>query len=293
MHYIAGAFPSAPAARPTSPCSSRPPRSPAGRSGPSATTSPGCAPATDGRLWAVNPEAGFFGVAPGTSRKTNPNAIDDDPAQHDLHQRRAAARRHAVVGRHDDPPPAEALDWQGRPWTPASTEKAAHPNSRFTAPAAQCPSLLAGVRGPEGVPISAILFGARRSARVPLVYEALDWRHGCFSARRWRRRRPRRPPARSACCGATRWRCGRSAATTWATTSAHWLEVGARSRKPPQIFRVNWFRTGEGGQVPLARLRREPARPEVDPRAVLTVGAGRSRPPSGRCRPSTRSIGRD
>jgi hypothetical protein len=137
-------------------------------------------PGADGRLYAVNPENGFFGVAPGTSRKTNPNAFE--MIQRDTIYTNVALRPDGTPWweGHDDPPPAEAIDWQGRPWTPASGEKAAHPNSRFTTPAINCRSLSPEFANPEGVPIDAVIFGARRQRRVPLVYEARDWTHGTF-----------------------------------------------------------------------------------------------------------------
>ncbi len=205
-------------------------------------------PGDDGRLWAVNPEAGFFGVVPGTSSRTNANAFA--MIQRNTIYTNVALRPDGTPWweGHDDPPPAEALDWQGRPWTPASSEKAAHPNSRFTTPAVQCPSISPEFEKPEGVPIDAILFGARRQRRVPLVYQSRDWTHGTF-------------------LGATL-----SSETTAAATGkvgvlrrdpmamlpfcgynlgdyfGHWLDVGNGLKSPPKIFRVNWFRTGEDGR---------------------------------------------
>ena len=205
-------------------------------------------PGPDGRLWAVNPEAGFFGVAPGTSHKTNPTAFE--MIRRNTIYTNVALRPDGTPWweGHDDPAPAEALDWQGRPWTPASTEKAAHPNSRFTTPATECASLSPEFANPSGVPIDAILFGARRQRRVPLVYEARSWPHGTFlgatlssettAAATGKVGVLRRDPM------AMLPFCGYNMADYW----GHWLDVGRALARPPRIFRVNWFRTGEDGK---------------------------------------------
>src|SRR5436190_10816497 len=137
-------------------------------------------PDASGRLHAINPEAGFFGVAPGTSNKTNPNAMAT--IQKNTIYTNVALRPDGTVWweGHDDAPVDGMLDWQGRPWDAKSGEKAAHPNSRFTAPASQCPSISPEWQNPNGVPISAILFGARRQRRVPLVFQSRSWQHGTF-----------------------------------------------------------------------------------------------------------------
>ena len=205
-------------------------------------------PGADGRLHAVNPENGFFGVAPGTSRKTNPNAFE--MIQRDTIYTNVALRPDGTPWweGHDDPPPAEAIDWQGRPWTPASGEKAAHPNSRFTTPAINCRSLSPEFANPEGVPIDAVIFGARRQRRVPLVYEARNWTHGTFLGATLSSETTaaatgkvgvlrRDPMAMLPFCG-----------YNMGDYFQHWLDVGASVSKPPRVYRVNWFRTGADGK---------------------------------------------
>jgi phosphoenolpyruvate carboxykinase (GTP) len=205
-------------------------------------------PGDDGRLWAVNPEAGFFGVVPGTSHKTNANAFQ--MIQKNTIYTNVALRPDGTPWweGHDDPPPAEALDWQGRPWTPASGEKAAHPNSRFTTPSVECPSLSPEFEKPEGVPIDAILFGARRQRRVPLVYQSRSWTHGTFLGATLSSETTaaatgkvgvlrRDPMAMLPFCG-----------YNMGDYFGHWLDVGKALSNPPKIFRVNWFRTGEDGR---------------------------------------------
>jgi phosphoenolpyruvate carboxykinase (GTP) len=134
----------------------------------------------DGRLYAINPENGFFGVAPGTSDADQPQRAGDAAQEQHVHQRRAHRRPRRLVGGHDEKPPARLSSWLRKEWTPASDEPAAHPNSRFTTPASQCPAIDPQWESPGGVPISAIIFGGRRTSVVPLVYEARDWQHGTF-----------------------------------------------------------------------------------------------------------------
>jgi phosphoenolpyruvate carboxykinase (GTP) len=204
----------------------------------------------NGMLYAVNPEYGFFGVAPGTNVKSNPNAI-------------AATAKNAiftnVVQNLDDNtvwwegldknPPENALDWRGNPWNGKTAgTPGAHPNSRFTAPAVNCPCISPEFENPDGVPISAIIFGGRRAKTAPLVYQSRDWTHGVFVGSIMG---SETTAAAAGAVGVARRDpmamlpfCGYDMGDYW----AHWIDMASKVENPPQIFNVNWFRTDDDGK---------------------------------------------
>ena len=204
-------------------------------------------PGPDGRLWAVNPEYGFFGVAPGTNEKSNPNAL-------------ASTKKNAIFTnvvlkpdgtvwweKLDKDPPRGALNWKGEPWDPDSGEPGAHPNSRFTAPAKNCPCISPEFDNPAGVPISAIVFGGRRARTAPLVYQSRDWAHGVFVGSIMA---SEKTAAAEGTVGETRRDpmamlpfCGYHMADYW----QHWLDMEEKISDPPIICNVNWFRTDAQG----------------------------------------------
>jgi len=207
----------------------------------------------DGKLWAINPEAGFFGVAPGTAMSTNPNMIRTlkkgtfFPTLFTNTGLNTDANEPWWEGI-DGPIPENVLDWQGNPWTPAKGTMAAHPNSRFTVSISHAPTLSKEFDNPKGVPISAIIFGGKRTKLVPLVFESFNWQDGVFAGARMGSETTaaasgqigllrRDPMAMLPFCG-----------YNMGDYFKHWLDIGRRMKNPPKIFCVNWFRKDENGK---------------------------------------------
>jgi phosphoenolpyruvate carboxykinase (GTP) len=208
---------------------------------------------SDGCLWAINPEWGFFGVAPGTNKKSNPNAVVTIKKNTIFTNVLLRPDNTVWWEDGDDPAPKEGIDWRGFSWKPGMVDddgnmlKGAHPNSRFTAPALQCPSISYRLEQHHGVPISAIIFGGRRARLAPLVYETFDWQHGVYvgatmasertAAQYGKQGEVRRDPmAMLPFCG-----------YDMAKYFSHWLNMGKKMVKPPKIFHVNWFRQDDKG----------------------------------------------
>ena len=201
----------------------------------------------DSRLWAINPEYGFFGVVPGTNEKSNPNALIS--CQSDTIFTNVVLKPDGTVWWEglDKNPPKDALDWKGRLWDPASGEKGAHPNSRFTAPTKNCPCISSEFENPEGVPLSALVFGGRRAKTAPLVYESHDWEHGVFVGSIMA---SETTAAAAGAVGVVRRDpmamlpfCGYNMGQYF----QHWLDMGKKIANKPKIFNVNWFRLDEQG----------------------------------------------
>jgi len=209
---------------------------------------------TDGSLWAINPEAGFFGVAPGTNKKSNPMMVSTIKKNTIFTNVLLKPDKTVWWEGADGEVPQKGIDWQGRPWQPGMTDElgkpilGAHPNSRFTAPIVNCPSASFRLQQHHGVPISAIIFGGRRARLAPLVYQSFNWQHGVFMGATMASERTaaqvgkigevrRDPMAMLPFCG-----------YNMANYFKHWLSIGSKMTNPPKIFHVNWFRMDEKGK---------------------------------------------
>lgn len=202
----------------------------------------------DGRLWAINPENGFFGVAPGTNLKSNPNALKSTMKNSIFTNVVHNLSNNTVWWEGmDKNPPSDALDWKGNRWTAESGDKGAHPNSRFTAPAINCPCISSEFEAPNGVPLSAIVFGGRRAKTAPLVYQAKDWDNGVFVGSIMA---SETTAAATGAVGVVRrdpMAMRPFVGYNMADYFAHWINMGKKIKNQPKIFNVNWFRTDDEG----------------------------------------------
>ncbi len=202
----------------------------------------------DGRLWAINPENGFFGVAPGTNLKSNPNALKSTMKNSIFTNVVHNLENNTVWWESmDKNPPENALDWKGNRWTAACGDKGAHPNSRFTAPAVNCPCISSEFEAPNGVPLSAIVFGGRRAKTAPLVYQARDWDNGVFVGSIMA---SETTAAATGAVGVVRrdpMAMRPFVGYNMADYFAHWINMGKKVKNQPKIFNVNWFRTDDEG----------------------------------------------